>query len=184
VPIQIVTPGGMPSAWVSEEHHIMETDVITEDGVYADAEGNRFQFRKGHVLPPGGKALLTRVGDFPEAQAPGVAEFATTVDATKGEADAKAAEEAKAQADADAKAKADADKAAADKAAADDAAAKAKADADKAAADKAAADDAAAKAKADADKAAADKAAADDAAAKAAQVPSNKKDVAPENKSA
>jgi hypothetical protein len=146
----------MPSAWVSEEHHIMETDVITEDGVYADAEGNRFQFRKGHVLPPGGKALLTRVGDFPEAQAPGVAEFATTVDATKGEADAKAAEEAKAQADADAKAAEEA---------------KAQADAD-------------AKAKADADKAAADKAAADDAAAKAAQVPSNKKDVAPENKSA
>jgi hypothetical protein len=79
MPISIVKPGGQPSGWVSEEHQIVASDVIDTDGVYTDTEGNRFQFRKGHVLAPGQKATLTRAADFPAAQVPGVAELAATV---------------------------------------------------------------------------------------------------------
>lgn len=40
-------------------------NVIDKDGVYRDADGNQFRFRKGHVVAEG--AEYTRVGDFPEA---------------------------------------------------------------------------------------------------------------------
>jgi hypothetical protein len=76
----------------------MASDVIKQDGIYQDKQGNRFQFRKDHVLGPGEVANLTRVGDFPEASGPGAAEYVAT----------QPTDDEKAKADADAKAKADA----------------------------------------------------------------------------
>jgi hypothetical protein len=131
-----------------------QNDVIPEDGIYQDGEGNRFQFRKDTVVPPGSLKLLKKTDPFPDPQTPGVAEFGQTI-ASPDEA---------------ATAAADAQKAADDKAAADAAAAaKAQADADA----KAAAD---AKAKADADaKAATDAKAAPAVENKAAPAPADKK---------
>lgn len=56
----------------------MASDVIDDDGVYTDAEGNRFQYRKGHVLAPGEKKNLKKVGAFPDAEATGAAEQKAT----------------------------------------------------------------------------------------------------------
>jgi hypothetical protein len=56
------------------------TEVIVEDGLYKDRQGNRFQFRRGHVLPRGRLRELTRVGDFPKPEpVPGAREFADTI---------------------------------------------------------------------------------------------------------
>lgn len=41
-------------------------NVIEKDGVYRDADGNQFRFRKGHVVAEG--AEYTRVADFPDAE--------------------------------------------------------------------------------------------------------------------
>jgi hypothetical protein len=53
-------------------------DVITEDGVYTDEQGNSFQYRKGHVLAEGEKANLKKTGDFPEPEGTGEAEHRET----------------------------------------------------------------------------------------------------------
>lgn len=115
--VTIHLPGGQPSAIFEQEHTTMASDVIDSDGIYADQEGNRFQFRNGHVLAPGQKKLLKRVGDFPVPGIAGGAELASTV-ATGDDlllASAKAAAEAeeKAAAKAAEKAAKDAEKAAA-----------------------------------------------------------------------
>lgn len=70
------------------------TDVIEEDGLYTDEDGNQFQYKKGTVLPPGTKEGLTRSGDYPEPEENGEAEMAATEptpEEKQAQADAKAA---------------------------------------------------------------------------------------------
>lgn len=97
-------PGAPGSAFPEETPMSDNTDTIKQDGVYEDRMGNRFQYRKGHVLAPDAAKTLTRVGDFVEPLSPADAAAQAEADAsenqtaTTAEAKAEAAPENKADA--------------------------------------------------------------------------------------
>lgn len=63
-------------------------ETIKEDGVYENPQKDRFQFRKGHVVPPGTLKTFRKVADYPEPELPGAAEYAETRPDETAKADA------------------------------------------------------------------------------------------------
>lgn len=91
--VTVVRPDpGTPGSAYPEESPVSEHDTIRQDGVYEDRLGNRFQYRKGHVLAPGAARSLTRVGDYPVAMSP--ADAAAKAERDEPETGAKAEPEA------------------------------------------------------------------------------------------
>lgn len=83
VGVQIVKSkivGSSGTAIVQEGLTVMSdrNEFIADDGVYEDADHNRFQYKKGHVLSPGSLKLLKKVGGYPNLGNPGEAEHAET----------------------------------------------------------------------------------------------------------
>ena len=91
--VTIVRPEpGAPGSAYPQESPMSEHDTIKSDGVYEDRLGNRFQYRKGHVLAPGAARALKRVGDYPEPLSPADAAAKAEADAPENRAEAAAPE--------------------------------------------------------------------------------------------
>lgn len=102
-PSMIDPPAGQA---IGEESPVSErNDIVETDGVYEDAEKNRFQYRSGHQLPAGTLKTLKRVDSFPKQRGQGEEEL----EATKAPKETAAQKKAREAQEADAKAKADAD---------------------------------------------------------------------------